>query len=75
MQSLLQELEEAVADDEHDACKGQETHDLDMKRQSSCLSKKDEAPEVLLEDFILKKQIGRGSFGRVYLAELPQTGR
>ena len=42
---------------------------------SRCLSRIDEAPEVSLEDFELKSQIGKGTFGRIYLAELPETGK
>ena len=30
---------------------------------------------VELKDFIVKRQLGRGAFGRVYLAELPSTNR
>ena len=28
-----------------------------------------------LEDFDIKMQLGQGTFGRVYLALLPQTGK
>lgn len=31
--------------------------------------------DVRLEDFVLKTVLGRGTFGKVYLAELRQTGQ
>ena len=40
-----------------------------------CLSRIDEAPEVALEDFTLKSQIGKGTFGRIFLAELPYSDK
>ena len=31
--------------------------------------------QVKLEDFEIKMQLGKGTFGRVFLAELPSTGQ
>ena len=33
------------------------------------------AVEVELSDFTVTSELGRGAFGRVYLAELPATGK
>jgi len=44
-------------------------------RTSSTVGKKGNAADVGLEDFDIKLQLGQGTFGRVYLAFLPQTGK
>ena len=44
-------------------------------RTSSCAGKKQQVADVALGDFDIKVQLGQGTFGRVYLAELPQTGK
>ena len=44
-------------------------------RGSSRVSKKATATDVNLEDFDIKMQLGQGTFGRVYLAVLPQTSK
>ena len=47
----------------------------DMRR-SSVLGKSGRASaNVNLEDFQIQLQLGRGTFGRVYLAVLPSTGK
>lgn len=43
-------------------------------RGSSCAGKKASVANVGLEDFDIQMQLGQGTFGRVYLAQLPQTG-
>ena len=47
----------------------------DMQRQSTLIGKSMYVESVTLEDFDLKMQLGRGAFGRVYLAELSITGK
>ena len=44
-------------------------------RSSSCAGRKTGVANVKLEDFEIKMQLGQGTFGRVYLAELPGTDR
>ena len=41
-----------------------------MNKQSVLISKNEQVEDVTLEDFNLVKQIGRGGFGRVFLATL-----
>ena len=41
-------------------------------RKSSIMRRKREN-DVKLEDFEIKMQLGKGTFGRVYLAELPNV--
>ncbi len=43
-------------------------------RKSSSVAKKANLDNVALEDFDIQMQLGQGTFGRVYLAILPQTG-
>ena len=38
------------------------------------MGKKANLADVNLEDFDIQLQLGQGTFGRVYLAILPQTG-
>lgn len=44
-------------------------------RGSSCAARKTGAVNVNLQDFEIKMQLGQGTFGRVYLAELPSSGK
>ena len=44
---------------------------MDISRGSQLLSKKQSMQTVELNDFDIKEQIGRGAFGRVFLAILP----
>ena len=44
-------------------------------RGSSLASKRVTAADVRLEDFDIQLQLGQGTFGRVYLAQLPATGK
>lgn len=44
-------------------------------RTSSQMAKKASLADVNLEDFDIQMQLGQGTFGRVYLAILPQTGK
>ena len=39
------------------------------------MAKKASAVDVNLEDFDIKLQLGQGTFGRVYLAELPALNK
>ncbi len=44
-------------------------------RGSSAIGKKANLADVNLEDFDIQLQLGQGTFGRVYLALLPATGK
>ena len=46
-----------------------------MQRTSQFMGGSPDIAEVELKDFIVKYELGRGAFGRVYLAELPSTGK
>ena len=46
-----------------------------MSRASILIGKTESAQQVQLDDFNLISEIGRGAFGRVYLVELPATGK
>ena len=46
-----------------------------MQRQSICAGSMPNAVPVELSDFTVMSELGRGAFGRVYLAELPSTGK
>ena len=45
----------------------------DIRTTSSLISKSDVVPDKELSDFEIKMQIGRGGYGRVFLAELKGT--
>ena len=47
----------------------------DMRRHSVLKAKSVRAKVVTLQDFEIKLQIGQGSFGKVYLAELQNTSQ
>ena len=46
-----------------------------MGRDSEVIQIAPEAQAVQLHDFNIKRELGRGAFGRVYLAELGNTGK
>ena len=43
--------------------------------RSSTIMKSRRPTNVKLEDFEIKMQLGKGTFGRVFLAELPATNK
>lgn len=48
---------------------------VDDMRGSSLRGKRKNMHDVQLQDFEIQLQLGRGTFGRVYLAILPATGK
>jgi serine/threonine protein kinase len=50
-------------------------HDFSMDVRSSVCLKARKPTTVGLSDFELKTQLGRGTFGKVFLAQLKQTGK
>ena len=46
-----------------------------MQRRSTIMGATPNAPAVELADFTVTGELGKGAFGRVYLAELPSTGK
>ena len=46
----------------------------DMCQESVLVSKQPQLEAISLDDFVLVSMIGKGSFGRVFLAQLSSTG-
>jgi len=68
--------EDQILDFNSQSISTQATDKLKADMRSSLIAgRKTGAVAVSLEDFEIKMQLGQGTFGRVYLAELPGTGR
>ena len=58
-----------------DATRAEKAINEDIQRTSQLINSQAGVETVELKDFIIKRQLGRGTFGRVYLAELPAKNR
>ena len=55
--------------------KGSVLDDEHFKESSELMRQKSDLQDITLQSFRIKSTLGRGAFGRVYLAELPENGK